>query len=89
MLIFQYCKEYLQKPLEDFIATLPVNVKLLRNENRLGLIKSRIVGAAVTTGQVLTFLDAHIEATTGWLEPLLTEIKYNRFPKKLSFFCFF
>ena len=70
--------EYLKKPLDDFVATLPVKVVVLRNEKRIGLMKSRIRGAAVATGDTMTFLDAHVECNVGWLEPLLTEIKHNR-----------
>ncbi len=29
-------------------------------------------------GDVLVFLDAHCEATIGWMEPLLDRIKENR-----------
>jgi polypeptide N-acetylgalactosaminyltransferase len=77
--------EYLMKPLEDFVARLPVNVKILRNPGRLGLIRSRIVGAGAAIGETMTFLDAHIEATEGWLEPLLTEVNYNRYSKTRNF----
>ncbi len=72
-------REYLHKPLDDFVARLPVPVKIFRNKKRLGLMKSRIVGADAATGDTLTFLDAHIEATKGWLVPLLSEIRMNRF----------
>lgn len=68
----------MHKPLEDFIATLPVNVVSLRNKERMGIMRSRIKGASMATGETMTFLDAHIEATDGWLEPLLTEVKYNK-----------
>ncbi len=71
-------RSYLQQPLEQFVLTLPVPVKILRNKNRKGLMKSRIIGADAATGDTLTFLDAHIEAVEGWLEPLLSEIKNNR-----------
>jgi polypeptide N-acetylgalactosaminyltransferase len=71
-------REYLHEPLDKFVKTLPVDVKIFRNEIRQGLIRSRLIGAAAATGDTLTFLDAHIEATNGWLEPLLFEIKKNK-----------
>jgi polypeptide N-acetylgalactosaminyltransferase len=72
-------RDYLHKPLDDFVKTLPVPVRIFRNKERLGLMRSRLVGADAATGDTLTFLDAHIEATKGWLPPLLSEIKMNRF----------
>ena len=77
-----FCLDYLLKPLDDFVVTLPVKVKVLRNEKRMGLMRSRLVGAAAATGDTMTFLDAHIEATDGWLPPLLTELKHNKLVEK-------
>lgn len=53
-------------------------MKILRMEQRSGLIRARLRGAAATKGQVITFLDAHCECTIGWLEPLLARIKEDR-----------
>ena len=72
-------REYLHEPLDRFVKTLGVPVKIFRNKERLGLIRSRLVGAQAAVGDTLTFLDAHIEATDGWLPPLLSEIRANRF----------
>jgi polypeptide N-acetylgalactosaminyltransferase len=52
-------------------------VKIYRPTKRLGLIAAKNYGARKATGDVLVFLDAHIEATTGWLEPLLHRIKQS------------
>lgn len=64
------------------MRTLEVPVKILRMEQRSGLIRARLRGAAATKGQVITFLDAHCECTIGWLEPLLARIKEERWDSK-------
>ena len=47
-------------------------------KQRQGLVRARLKGAQEAVGQVLVFLDAHMEATTGWLVPLLSEISLDR-----------
>jgi len=71
-------KEWLKEPLERYVKTLPVPVHIIRQPSREGLIRARLVGAEKASGKILTFLDAHIEASPGWLEPLLYEIKKDR-----------
>uniref|UniRef100_A0A4W3IJC8 Polypeptide N-acetylgalactosaminyltransferase n=1 Tax=Callorhinchus milii TaxID=7868 RepID=A0A4W3IJC8_CALMI len=71
-------RDFLKKPLENYVKKLEVPVKIIRMEQRSGLIRARLRGAAASRGQVITFLDAHCECTIGWLEPLLTRIKNNR-----------
>lgn len=73
-----YVLDFLRKPLEDHVLNLPVKASILRTQKRVGLVKARLKGAAASKGEVLTFLDAHCECTTGWLEALLAVVKKNR-----------
>jgi len=49
-------------------------VRILRNTQREGLIRSRIRAANAAQSAVLTFLDSHVEANAGWLPPLLAAV---------------
>lgn len=59
--------EELKEKLDYYLKTrLPEKVKLVRLTERNGLIKARLAGARVATGDVLVFLDAHCECVVGW-----------------------
>ena len=69
---------HLGTKLEEYIARLPVMVKVLRSKVRLGLIRARLLGADHASAPVLTFLDSHVECNHGWLEPLLAQVSADR-----------
>ncbi|XP_013766746.1 probable polypeptide N-acetylgalactosaminyltransferase 8 [Pundamilia nyererei] len=72
----------LGKPLQDYIdqinKEMPGLLKKVRHTQQMGLSQSRISGWEHATADVVAILDAHIEATEGWAEPLLDRIKADR-----------
>ncbi len=70
----------LGEPMREYVEdTWPDGVvRLVRSEERGGLIRARQAGAEAAAGEVIVFLDAHCEVNHGWLEPLLARIKESR-----------
>lgn len=59
------------------LAALP-KVTILQNEQREGCARSRMVGAKAAKGEVLMFVDSHVEMMSStWLEHLLAPIVEN------------
>jgi glycosyltransferase involved in cell wall biosynthesis len=55
-------------------------IKIIRNDERQGLIRAKTLGANASQGDILVFLDAHVRTYPGWLEPMirLTSANYKR-----------
>uniref|UniRef100_A0A224XKM4 Polypeptide N-acetylgalactosaminyltransferase n=1 Tax=Panstrongylus lignarius TaxID=156445 RepID=A0A224XKM4_9HEMI len=71
-------KDDLKGKLEDYILRFNGKVRLLRNKEREGLIRTRSRGAKEAKGEVIVFLDAHCEVNLNWLPPLLAPIYKDR-----------
>ncbi|XP_041783073.1 putative polypeptide N-acetylgalactosaminyltransferase 10 [Anopheles merus] len=68
-------KPFLKQPLDDYIAKhLHSLVRVIHLPQRNGLITARLSGAKVAKGEVLLFLDSHVEVGINWLPPLLEPI---------------
>jgi glycosyltransferase involved in cell wall biosynthesis len=69
----------LYEPLQEYVFKNFGNLVRIKNlSERKGLIVTRLEGARIATGEVLVFLDSHIEVNINWLPPLLDPIKRHR-----------
>ncbi|VDK47100.1 unnamed protein product, partial [Anisakis simplex] len=71
-------RDELKGKLNDYIKRFGGLVKLIRKNERQGLIRAKLEGAKLAVGEVIVFLDSHCEANAGWLEPILARIKTKR-----------
>ncbi|VDD86054.1 unnamed protein product [Enterobius vermicularis] len=71
-------RPYLHKPLDLYIQRFQIPVHIVHLPKRSGLIRARLEGSSIAKGKVLLFLDAHVEVTEGWLEPLLYRVAKDR-----------
>lgn len=68
-------KKFLKDELDNYMKEhFGSRVKVVHAEKREGLIRTRILGAKHATGDVLLFLDSHVEANVNYLPPLLDPI---------------
>lgn len=71
-------KENLKDKLDVQLRKYNGKVRIVRNGEREGLIRTRSRGAREARGEVIVFLDAHCEVNTNWLPPLLAPIYRDR-----------
>ncbi|XP_051819440.1 probable polypeptide N-acetylgalactosaminyltransferase 8 [Antechinus flavipes] len=68
-------KRNLNKQMQLYKKKYPGLLKLIRHTKRRGLTQTRLSGYQAATADVVVILDAHVEVTTGWAEPILARIQ--------------
>jgi len=56
------------------LRALDPRIRVHRNAERQGLIRSKVIGAALITSPVLIFMEPHCIVQRHWLEPLLEQL---------------
>ncbi|XP_069108635.1 polypeptide N-acetylgalactosaminyltransferase 10-like [Argopecten irradians] len=69
--------EHLGAPFDKYVEQFSF-MHLHRTKERLGTMKTRVLGTELAKADVVVFLDSHTEVNIGWLEPLLFEISQNK-----------
>jgi len=71
--------KYIIEECDAFIKTIP-KARLLRHENQIGQLKSRVAAMGVAKSDIVVFLDVSVVCSRGWLDPLIVMlIKYPRY----------
>ncbi|CAH8632965.1 unnamed protein product [Schistosoma guineensis] len=72
-------RRHLKERLDNYLSrTYPGGlVWVIHLKEREGLIRAKLLGAKLATGDVLIFLDSHCETNVNWLPPLLDPISKN------------
>ncbi|KAE9415039.1 hypothetical protein Angca_008254 [Angiostrongylus cantonensis] len=71
-------RDYLKEPLDEYIKRFSIKIRITHLKQRSGLIRARLHGSEMARGRIILFLDAHVEVTYGWLEPLLERVADDR-----------
>ncbi|KAI4830078.1 hypothetical protein KUCAC02_001731 [Chaenocephalus aceratus] len=70
--------DYSDNPEDGALLGKIEKIRVLRNDRREGLMRSRVRGADAAVAPVLTFLDSHCECNDHWLEPLLERVAEDK-----------